>query len=132
VQNNPVNFFDPFGLRAPDGFIYKKPWDNILGPPDPVGPAFGASLAYGIAAFWDWLWNDPYFEARSKRKKTDPPWVDDFVQHNPGKFPDGKCKPCKDNSPKWTNPGQENCSGHQIVYYQDPVTCECYPKRTHE
>jgi RHS repeat-associated protein len=119
VQNDPVNWIDPYGLT-----ITTLPFPGIPVPPP-------ALIGIGIGF---WIWDqviDPYLEARSKRKKTDPPWVDDYKQHNPGKDPNGRCKPCKENSPVWTNPNQDDCRGHQIVYNQDPVTCECYPDRTH-
>jgi len=79
----------------------------------------------GVAAAWD-----GYVQFARRRAQSDPY---SLPQVNPGKeCDDGKCKPCPKDGEEWEHTHEDGTTNrHKIVYFQDPITCECYPTRIH-
>jgi uncharacterized protein RhaS with RHS repeats len=67
VQNNPVNWGDPYGLMTIDLPGHSKPWGDTLGPPI-GGPAAGIGLGAIIGAIWNAATDDD----DCKRKRCRP------------------------------------------------------------
>lgn len=94
-------------------------WGVALAEPTPIGEAI---MAVGSLAALGYLFavteSDPYV--------LEPVY--------PGRYPDGRCKPCPSTPPPWEAPGKKHGSTcethwHWLEYHQNPVTCECFPKR---
>jgi RHS repeat-associated protein len=131
VQNQPTGFVDPSGL--------------LLAPPPAPHPIVIAAWVVGTVAIGIYGWwttqnqNDQPKPAlpeaqrpqRPKRKDSDP--VPRPLPVNPGKDNCNGCKPCPPNQ-YWQAPGDAHGSTtgghwHGWVYDQNPVTCQCFPRR---
>jgi len=132
VQNQPINFIDPYGLARfdPGGIAIQQPFGGGGGGSSislpggfsgsgAAGAATGAAIGGAIGSG---------LSTRS-RGGNDPVVL---TPVNPGKDCKGNCNPCPPNSITWEHSHLDGTvNGHQIVWNQDPKTCMCYPKRIH-
>lgn len=132
VGGNPLRYTDPTGEAIPlawwgvtgiatvvAGWGASNAWQNSGGP-DSIYP--GNSENHGGPA--------PRPDPMDARGNNDPY---SLPKVNPGRDNcTGKCNPCPSDGEIWCHvhaDGSRNC--HQIVYRQNPSTCECFPYRTH-
>jgi RHS repeat-associated protein len=117
VGNDPGNWVDPDGLQAVFPFPVPLPFPIIPVPPVQLTPHQWQDMRD--------FFNRP-IESRGKSDPYKLPTV------NPGKDACGKCNPCPPNSPVWEHTHADGTvNRHQIVYNQNPNTCECKPTRIH-
>ena len=119
VYNNPLIYIDPEGLAG--ALIVPRP---LIIPRPHVAPRPAEPLRPPAPAH-----TERHHER--ERGKTDPYTA---PRINPGRGPDGKCKPCPNPPPPWKGEGSAHGSTceehwHWIEYNQNPRTCECFPIR---
>jgi hypothetical protein len=155
ADGNPLVRTDPTGLFPPAPVPVPPPaWPVVAA--GAVGVGVGLGINYFIS---NWIQNlltpllpnpDPNSalvppqasatpnappQEQTPLPRGDPDWAHDgsHPQTNPGRGGDGNCLPCPPDSPVWWHQHEDGtCNSHAIRYNQNPVTCECFPQRTHE
>lgn len=147
VQNRPSGARDPLGLQAATfaGTAVAPGPGTVAGAlidiASDVGvvTAIAGAIGIGGAALADAIMtgtkstasSDPNNPTQTNGK--DPPSAQGNKPFNPGRNPDGSCKPCPPPQ-YWCHPGNQHGStngshGHGLIWNQNPATCMCYPNR---
>jgi uncharacterized protein RhaS with RHS repeats len=123
VGGNPVNEIDPEGLAA--AIPAPSPFPPIPVPQVKLTPQQWQDMKDFFGRPAENMKN--WFETRGNSDPYTLPTV------NPGRDCNtGKCNPCPSNSPVWEHTHKDgSVNKHQIVYDQNPNTCECKPRRIH-
>lgn len=138
VLNNPVNITDIRGLLV----------GPIVSPIAPVAMAF--MVGYRIGTVINYYAEDSIQDALASIQDAlasgagaqpdviptegkDPESAQGLGMNNPGRNGNGNCNPCPPDQ-KWSHPGNAHGSTcgihyHGIKWHQNPLTCECYPRR---